>query len=306
MENAQLEDVWQLLEQIFHFQLFNVGGTSITVASIAIFFILFTVLIILSNYISKLLASKVLSRLRVDAGLAYTFKRVTMYILVALSGIISFQFIGLDLGGLAVIFGLLSVGIGFGLQNLTANFIAGLVLLFERPIKIGDKVTVGDTLGDVIAINMRSTTIRSIQNISIIVPNSQFVSEQVINWSHRDPTVRLDLDIGVSYGSDLDTVLQSLREVAAENPDVLDNPAPEVMHFGFGDSAWNMQLRVWIRDPNEQFRIRSDINCAVVRKFRDRGVEIPFPQRDLHIRSPLPVPLRSQASEESSGSSDKE
>ena len=125
----------------------------------------------------------------------------------------AFQFVGINLSGLAVIFGLLSVGIGFGLQNVTSNFIAGLILLFEQPIKIGDRIMVGDTEGDVLEINIRSTTIRSLNNVSIIVPNSEFVSSNVVNWSHGDPKIRLVVEVGVSYQSDLDTVLRSLQEV---------------------------------------------------------------------------------------------
>ncbi|NIV15389.1 MAG: mechanosensitive ion channel, partial [Aliifodinibius sp.] len=130
-------------------------------------------------------------------GVSYSLIRITQYLIMIAGVVISFQFIGVDLSGLVFIFGLLSVGIGFGLQNITSNFVSGLVLLIERPIRVGDRVTVGDTLGDVLEINMRSTTIRTLTNISIIVPNSEFTSSNVINWSHGDPKVRLDLAIGV-------------------------------------------------------------------------------------------------------------
>lgn len=292
---ADLNDIWTKLDKILHYELFTVGDAPITVSSIVIFLIVFSILMVLSRLVARLLASRLLTRLGVEKATIYTFRRITYYILLILSAIFSFQFIGIDLGGLAVIFGLLSVGIGFGLQNITSNFISGIILLFERPIKIGDRVTVGDTLGDVIAINMRSTTVRSMQNVSIIVPNSQFVSAEVINWSHEDLKVRLDLDVGVAYGSDLDAVLSALREVANENSSVMKEPAPEVLHMGFGDSAWNMELRAWIATPQERFRIASEINCAIVRKFRARDIEIPFPQRDLHVRSPLPLPLKTSS-----------
>jgi small-conductance mechanosensitive channel len=208
--------------------------------------------------------------------------------------IFGFQFVGIDLSGLAVIFGLLSVGIGFGLQNITSNFMAGLILLFERPIKVGDRVTVGDTEGDVMAINMRSTTVKSLNNIAIIVPNSDFISSKVINWSHSDLKTRLVVEVGVSYNSDVDKVLQALREVAEENSHVLDRPKPDVLFRSFGDSSWNMAMRVWIANPKQYYKIMSDLNIAIVRKFREYGIEIPFPQRDLHVRSPLPVPFASE------------
>ena len=205
----------------------------------------------------------------------------------------AFQFIGVDLSGIVVILGFLSVGIGFGLQNLTSNFISGIMLLFERHVQIGDRVTVAGTEGDVEEINIRSTTVRTLNNVSIIVPNSEFISANVINWSHGDIKVRLDIDVGVSYESDLDTVMKSLHEVADESKDVMKMPKSDVLLMSFGDSAWDMRLRIWIEDPKKYNEVRSDINCAIVRKFRANNIEIPFPQRDLHVRSPLPVPLAS-------------
>ena len=246
---------------------------------------------LVSRIIGRLIMHRALRRLRMAEGTAYTILRITHYTIMLVGALVAFQFIGIDLSGLAVIFGLLSVGIGFGLQNITSNFISGLILLFERPIRVGDRVTVGDVEGDITEINIRSTTVRSLNNISIIVPNSDFVSSQVVNWSHRDPKVRLEVDVGVSYGSDLDVVLRCLNEVAAENDDVLKTPVPEVLHTGFGDSSWNMRLRAWVADPKRHWYVRSALNCAIVRKFREEGVEIPYPQRDLHLRSPLPLPV---------------
>jgi small-conductance mechanosensitive channel len=208
---------------------------------------------------------------------------------------LAFQFIGIDLSSLIVIFGFLSVGIGFGFQNLTANFIAGIILLFEQTLRVGDRVTVAGTEGHVVEINIRSTTIRSLNNIAIVVPNSEFVSTAVVNWLHGDPKTRLEIDVGVSYNSDLDLVMSTLNEIAREDPEVLEEPAPDVLLLSFGDSSWNMRVRAWVANPDGRFVVQSRINCAIVRRFRERGIEIPFPQRDLHIRSPLPVPLESKA-----------
>jgi len=160
-------------------------------------------------------------------------------------------------------------------------------------VQIGDRVTVAGTEGDVEEINIRSTTVRTLNNVSIIVPNSEFISANVINWSHGDIKVRLDIDVGVSYDSDLDTVLRALHEVADECKDVMKTPKSDVLLMSFGDSAWDMRLRIWIEDPKKYNEVRSDINCAIVRKFRANNIEIPFPQRDLHVRSPLPLPLAS-------------
>lgn len=287
----------ELLDSVqgfLNYTLFTVNDTAVTPASIIVFILMLGVFFLVSLLLNRLILRRILVRFQIERGIRYNMVRVGHYVVMIVGALVSFQFVGIDLSGLAVIFGLLSVGIGFGLQNVTSNFVAGLILLFERPIKVGDRVTVGGTEGDVIAINMRSTTINSLNNISIIVPNSEFISSQVVNWSHRDLRVRLDIDVGVSYQSDLDTVLRSLEEVGREHKATLENPSPQVLLMEFGDSSWNMQLRVWLSDPKSWYKTRSELNCDIVRKFRQNGVEIPFPQRDLHVRSPLPVPLHTE------------
>ena len=283
-------DVISILRAAMQFQLFEINQTIITPSSLILFVFVIAAFGMVSRVIRRLLAAQVFTRLRIDAGTQYTLSRIIHYGIMIVGAVVAFQFIGIDLTGLAVILGFLSVGIGFGLQNVTSNFVAGLILLFERPIKVGDRVTVGDKEGDVMEINIRSTTIRTLNNIAVIVPNSEFISATVVNWSYGDQRVRLEIDVGVSYGSDLDKVLTSLMEVASDHREVLRDPRPEVLHMGFGDSSWNMRLRVWIAQPQRHPYVRSEINCGIVRKFRDNGVEIPFPQRDLHVRSPLPIP----------------
>ncbi len=289
--NTSLSDIWAALAVIFKYKLFEINQTPVTISSILMFVVVFLIFILISRIVNKVILKGLLTKLEVEPSHRYTIIRIGHYVVMIIGAIVAFQFIGINLGGLAVIFGLLSVGIGFGLQNVTSNFIAGLILLFERPIKIGDRVTVGDTEGDVMAINMRSTAILTLNNITIIVPNSQFISERVTNWSHGDPKIRLEIEVGVSYNSDLDLVLKSLREVADADPDVMKNPEPSVALTSFGDSSWNMILRVWIKSPELHYQVRSQINCAIVRKFREVGIEIPYPQRDLHVRSPLPMPF---------------
>ena len=286
-----MDEVAAAIGNLLQFKLFVINQTPITLSSILMFVIVLLVFVVISRLLTRAILRKALERFHVESGIRYTMVRLTHYLIMIIGSIVAFQFVGIDLSGLAVIFGLLSVGIGFGLQNVTSNFVSGLILLFERPIKIGDRVTVGDLEGDVIAINMRATTIKSLNNIAIIVPNSEFVSSNVVNWSHGDPKIRLDIEVGVSYGSDLDTVLNALKEVALEHPEVLERPEPEVLLSGFGDSSWNMVLRAWVAHPKRHYVTRSEVNCAIVRKFRESGVEIPFPQRDLHVKSPLPVPV---------------
>lgn len=285
---------WSLVttfNHILHYQLFSVNQTPITLLSLFVFVLVIATFYVLAQGIQRLLRNRILKRVALSTATQYTLIRISQYIIWVIGAIIAFQFIGIDLSALAVVFGFLSVGIGFGLQNLTSNFISGIILLFEQHINVGDRVTVADTEGNVVEINIRSTTIRSLNNVAIVVPNSEFISATVINWSHGDPKTRLEIDVGVSYQSDLEVVIRSMLEAGTEHPEVLREPHPLVWFMGFGDSAWNMRLLVWVDNPHGRRQVQSDINCTIVRKFRENGVEIPFPQRDLHVRSPLPLPL---------------
>lgn len=271
--------------------LFTLQETKVSLLTLVILILFLLGFIIASRVVKGILLKRVLTRFEIESGLRYTLARISQYIIVTIGVLISFQFIGINLSSLAVIFGFLSVGIGFGLQNITSNFISGLIVLFERPISIGDRVKVAGIEGDVLEINIRATKIRTLNKVSIIVPNSEFVSSNVINYSHGDPEFRLDVNVGVSYESDLDTVVKALREVAEENNTVLKNPEPQIHLVSFGDSSWDMELRVWIPDVKRYPFVRNDVNQAIVRKFREYDIEIPFPQRDLHMRSSVPLPL---------------
>jgi small-conductance mechanosensitive channel len=176
--------------------------------------------------------------------------------------------------------------VGFGLQNIAGNFISGLIILFERPIKLGDRIEVGAVEGDVVRIGSRSTTVVTNDNIAIIIPNSKFITENVVNWSHTGENVRFRIPVSVAYGSDVRRVEKVLLEVAAENPDVLREPAPAVRFAEFGDSGLAFELRAWTTALlHRRGKLVSDLNFAIYDKFKQHGIEIPFPQRDLHIRS---------------------
>ena len=285
-------ELFSYLKNILNHQLFTVNDVPVTVSSIFIFLMLITFFIILGIVVRRLLTRRVLKRFRIDSGTSYTLSRISQYLVISIGVLISFNFVGINLSSLTVIFGLLSVGIGFGLQNVTSNFISGLIILFERPISVGDRVMVNNIEGDVTEINIRSTMVRTVNNISIIVPNSAFVSEDVVNYSHGDPSYRLDIDVGVSYSSDLDNVLDALNEVANNNANVMRRPESEVHLLSFGDSAWNMQLRTWIADVKHYPKVRNELNQAIVRTFRKYDIEIPFPQRDLHMRSSVERPFK--------------
>lgn len=289
MESTSWSEILDYANRIFNAVLFEVKGTPITLGNIFVFILFIGLTVALAYFVRKLLLRRVLDRFNIEKGMSYTLSRITQYFIISIGALLSLQFIGLDLSSLAVVFGLLSVGIGFGLQNVTSNFISGLIILFERPISVGDRVSVNNIEGDITQINIRSTKVRTINNISIIVPNSEFVSKDVINYSYGDPTYRLDVNVGVSYGSDLDKVLNAMKEVADENDMVLEDPEAEVHLVEFGDSAWNMQLRAWIGDVKFYPRLRNELNQAIVRKFREYDIQIPFPQRDLHLRSTVPL-----------------
>lgn len=275
--------IWDLLQV----QLFSIQNTPVTFLKLIIFVLLLVGFSFLASFVKKILNRQVLPRFVKDSGLRYTLSRMSQYIIVVIGIFISFQFLGINMTGLAVIFGFLSVGIGFGLQNVTSNFISGLIVLFERPISVGDRVSVNNIEGDIEEINIRSTKVKTLDNISIIVPNSEFVSKDVINFSHGDPTYRLSVDVGVSYSSDLDKVLKALNEVAEESDEVLKNPKHEVQLRNFGDSSWDMKLLVWVPDVKRRYQVLNTLNQAIVRKFAEYDIEIPFPQRDLHVRSGL-------------------
>ena len=273
------------LKSLLNIPLFTLANTSVTLMSLVVFILLLTMFVMGASYLKKILRDRILPQFVQDEGLQYTLARMLQYSVVVIGILISFQFLGVDFTGLAVIFGFLSVGIGFGLQNITSNFISGLIVLFERPISVGDRVVVNGIEGDIEEINIRATKVKTLENISIIVPNSDFVSKDVINYSHGDPTFKLIIDVGVAYDSDLDLVLQALDEVASESTSVMKRRKHDIHLRSFGDSAWNMKLIVWVPNVKNRYTVQSELNQAIVRKFNERGIEIPFPQRDIHIKT---------------------
>ncbi len=287
----ETEDILSRVRSVLEFELFSLQSDPITIGNIIVFLVFLIGFLALESIVRRVMQNKFLKRFDIDDGLQFTLARVAQYIIVVIGILISFQFLEINLTSLAVVFGLLSVGIGFGLQNITANFISGLIIMFERPISVGDRVQVGDKEGDVTEISIRSTKIRTLNNISIIVPNNQFVENDVVNFSHGDPTFRLDINVGVSYSSDLDKVLKALNEIAKEHPKVMRVPEHQVHLSNFGDSSWDMELRVWIPNVKERYILRNEINQAIVRKFEEYEIEIPFPQRDLHVKSSVDLPV---------------
>jgi small-conductance mechanosensitive channel len=198
----------------------------------------------------------------------------------------SLQMVGLNLTSLAVVAGAVGVGIGFGMQNIVHNFVSGLIILAERPIAIGDRIEIGGVAGQVKQIRLRSTTVLTNDNIVYIVPNSDFITHTVINWTHGDPRARIRLPVNAAYGTEPARLGELLLKVARAHPQVLADPAPEVFFIGFGDSALNFELAVWTIVMTVQTRrFRSELYFAIEKALREEKIEIPFPQRDLHLRS---------------------
>ena len=276
------------LFDLLNYNLFALGNAKITPLSILYLVLLAVLLIYVSKKIRDLLISKLLQRTAIDRGAQAAIGTIARYVILVVGFLIIIQSVGIDLTTLNVLAGAVGVGVGFGLQNIANNFISGLIILFERPIKVGDRIEVDGINGEVVSIGARSTTIKTNDNITMIVPNSKFISENVTNWSFGDDIVRFRIPVGVSYSSDVDQVKELLLEVAAENPDVAKEPAPSVWLKEMGDNSINFELLAWSRTMLQRpGRFRSELNFGVIRKLRDHNIEIPFPQRDLHIRSGL-------------------
>src|SRR5256714_2773012 len=220
-----------------------------------------------------------------DPGLRYTLARLTQYLIIAAGALLALsQGIGLPLTSIAVIFTALSVGIGFGLQYIAADIASGFILLFERPVRVGDRITIGDDEGDVQSINLRTTVVTTNDRISIIVPNSRLVSQRLINWSYGDPRARIAIPVGVAYDTNVELVTKTLLEAAEDVDNVLKDPAPKVQFLKFGDWSLDFRLLVWTNRPRLHTQIRSDINYRIEKLFREAGIEIPFPQTELRLR----------------------
>ena len=227
----------------------------------------------------------VLNRSRFDAGTRYAIRTVLGYIIVAIGVIIGFDRLGLQWSQLRWIVTGLSVGIGFGLQKIIANFVSGLIILFERPIRLGDYVTIGDQSGTVSRIQIRATTLSDLENREILIPNEALISERVTNWTLSNPVTRVTINIGIAYGSDTDAAAELMLDTLKTIPKVLELPPPQVLFTGFGDSSLDFELRAFLRNFDDRVPVESDIHSAIYKALEDAGITIPFPQRDLHVVS---------------------
>ncbi len=279
---------WRLWTQ----PLFSLGALPISPLFLVKAVIFLVCLIIGARMGRSLLKNRVLSRTSIDPGLRYAIEVGTGYLIFILGLLVGLQSVGLNLSSLAFFTGIIGVGVGFGTQNIMNNFVSGLILLVERPIKVGDRIEIGDLNGDIVRIAARSTWVRTNDNVIIIVPNADFIANRVTNWTANDRRVRIRVQLGAGYASDPVKIRDLLLGIARARPEILTEPPPDVIFAGFGDSSLNFELRIWTVDRLRTPQIlKSDLYYDIFRVFAENHIEIPFPQRDLHLRS-IDAPLK--------------
>ncbi len=270
-------------------------GDGLTLSRLFYAFVIVFGVFVFSKYLQWVIRRQVLQAFEIERHTQFILLRFIHFTLIIIGVLIALSAVGVSFTSLAIIFGGLSIGIGFGLQNIASNLIAGFILLFERPIKIGDLIEVMelDTFGRVSSINLRSTIITALDEKEIIVPNSQLITESVHNLTHANDLFRLCIQVGVSYSSDVEVVKKVLLETAHEHPEVIKEPSPELPNVtapfirftDFGESSLNFELLAWIPDSTHRFDVASDLHFMIWHKFKEYNITIPFPQRDVHLYS---------------------
>ncbi len=279
-------NIWEWLENILNENLISLGDSKLTIGLVLTLILSFVALFLISEWIRRLLVKQVLKKTQIANGTKESIGTMVKYLIIVGGFFSILQTNGIDLSAFGVLAGAIGVGIGFGLQNITNNFISGLIILFEQPIKVGDRIEVGDVSGDVVQISARATTVVTNDNISVIVPNSQFIDSQVINWSHNEHRIRFNFPVGVSYKEDPEKIKKILIQVAKANPGVLPNPEADVLFDSYGDNSLNFNLRVWTSEyVNKPKVLKSQLYYAIFERFTQEKIEIPYPQRDLHLKS---------------------
>ena len=293
---------FQTLDQLQAYDLLDIGEENLFVSYgdlLRAVFCVFGAYLVL-KYLPGLYEYGVFSRLDIDSGLKYAILTMSRYGVFTLAAIITLSMIKLDLGRLGWLMAAMGVGLGFGLQEIVSNFVSGIILLIERPVRVGDVVTIGAISGKVQRINIRATSVINFDRQEIIVPNRSLITKEVTNWTRGDTIIRLVVPIGVAYGSDVDQVTNILLEVALEQPEILADPEPKAFFLAHGESSLNFELRVFVPDPSMKTPLLHRINSLINRRLTEQGIEIPFPQRDLHIKSSS-VPWPAAGSDDSSG-----
>jgi small-conductance mechanosensitive channel len=228
---------------------------------------------------------EVLVSRRVERGVRLSIGRLVHYVLIFVGFSLGLIVLGFDFTKLTIMLSALGVGIGFGLQSIVNNFISGLILLFERPVRVGDSIELDGKWAEIKRIGLRSTNVQTFDQADVIVPNADLVTNQVTNWTLSNRRVRLTIPVGVAYGSDVSLVMETLMACPQANEMVVKTPAPQVLFLSFGESSLDFELRVWVTDADHRLKVRSELHQEIDRHFREANIEIAFPQRDLHLRS---------------------
>ena len=278
---ATINDAWSVLSQFG----FDLGTVHVSLQMLGLAGLAFYLAIQISWLLQAMSETQFFLRRNIDRGVRDAIKKLIHYAVVLIGFMVALSFLGVRLQNFVVLLGAFGVGIGFGLQDIVNNFLSGLILLFERPIKVGDVVLIDGEYGTVSRIGLRSTVVQSLDESELIVPNSQMISQKVTNWTLSSRRVRLVIPVGVAYGSNLEKVLAILSEAAKEHVEVLDDPTPTPLFRQFGNSSLDFELRVWISNVDNRPRIQNELLLDIDRRFREEGIEIPFPQQDLHLRS---------------------
>lgn len=280
-------NIWHKLHEIFYeFELFKIQEVGITLNHLLVALISVLGAIFISRMVRKILKKRVFRRMNIDVGLEYTLLRILHFLILGIGIYVGLASINIPMGAVLGLFAVLGVGIGFGFQNVAANFISGVILLLERPIKISDRIEINGLWGDVQQISLRTTVVRTPDNIAIIVPNSNLLNNNLTNYSYGESSIRLRIPVGVAYGSDIPKVLEVLEAAGKSHKETMQDPAPAVWFKEFADSSLNFELLVWIKNPERKYWVTSDINKEIDARFRKENIVIPFPQHDLHICNP--------------------
>jgi len=263
---------------------FRIGEITISLVDFLVALAVFSGLVLITRLIQRALSEKVLPQTQLDPGIRESIRIATGYLGIVIAAAAGISALGLDLSNLAIIAGALSVGIGFGLQNVVNNFVSGLILLIERPVKVGDWIVVGDKQGYVKRIKVRATEIQTFDRATLFIPNSQLIAEAVTNWTYADKMGRVIIPVGVAYGSDTRKVREVLFNIAHSHPEVLRHPEPLVAFRRFGDSSLEFELRCFLKDVERTISVGSDLCFAIDDEFRKAGIEIPFPRQDIYVK----------------------
>jgi small-conductance mechanosensitive channel len=283
-----LDPAWSLAHALLATKLER-GSIAISLGNVLEFFLIVWLAYLVSRFLRFVLQEDVYPRIDLAPGLSYAASSVLNYVILALGFVAALGVLGVDFSKVSLLAGAFSVGIGFGLQSVVNNFVSGLILLFERPIHVGDTVEVGELLGTVRRIGIRASVIHTYTGADIIVPNSQLVTDKVTNWTLSDRLRRVDLPVGLNYGADPKKVIELLEQVARAHPDVLREPAPHALFMGYGDSSINFELRVWPSSFSQWMQVRSDLATAVFDAVKAAtDMSFPFPQREVRLlRDPV-------------------